>query len=189
LARLNRIINWQDPGPGGFYDDLGNPQNQPHLLRQKTWLEDPLLIRTPIDEHYYTKQVTTDRLSWLDQAHIRYSMGQHPPEDKLTPSQQQRIQAENLPLLTMRYDQLDPAAKYRLRITYCGRFRPETRLIADDKYEIHGPLTQPDPVEPLEFDIPHQATADEQLELKWHLLNNARGAQVSEVWLIKTDPQ
>ncbi|MHC4212588.1 MAG: hypothetical protein ACYSWP_04350, partial [Planctomycetota bacterium] len=189
LAHLDRIINWQKPGPGGFYDDLGDPQNQPHLLRQKTWLEDPQMIRTPIDEHYYTKQQTNHRLSWLDQAHIRYSMGQHPPEAKLAPSQQQRIEAENLPHLTMRYDQLDPAAKYRLRITYSGRFRPESKLIANDKYEIHGPLTQPDPIKPLEFDVPQQATADGTLELKWHLLNNARGAQVAEVWLIKTDLQ
>lgn len=29
---LDAIVNWTNPGPGGFYDDLGDPANQPHLV-------------------------------------------------------------------------------------------------------------------------------------------------------------
>jgi len=186
-ARLNKIVNWEDAGPGGFYDDLGKPGKQPHLVRQQTWFEEPSLIRSPFDEHYYTKQVTADKLSWLDQGHIRYSMGTHPPDNKLSALQQQRIAAEDLPLLTMRYDGLDAGAKYRVRVMYYGRFRPENRLVADGRYEIHGPLVQPDPPKPLEFSVPAQATADGKLTLQWQLVDDARGCQVAEVWLIKDD--
>ncbi|MFN0167844.1 MAG: hypothetical protein ACKV22_15560 [Bryobacteraceae bacterium] len=28
------LIHWTDPGPGGFYDDLGHPERQPHLLKE-----------------------------------------------------------------------------------------------------------------------------------------------------------
>ena len=32
LAKIDAIVNWTNPGPGGFYDDLGNPAQQPHLV-------------------------------------------------------------------------------------------------------------------------------------------------------------
>ena len=33
LAAIDAILRWTDPGPGGFYDDLGDPSRQPHLVR------------------------------------------------------------------------------------------------------------------------------------------------------------
>src|SRR4029077_10492167 len=33
LKGIDGIVNWTDPGPGGFYDDLGDPSRQPHLVR------------------------------------------------------------------------------------------------------------------------------------------------------------
>ena len=33
LAAIDTILRWTDPGPGGFYDDLGDPSRQPHLVR------------------------------------------------------------------------------------------------------------------------------------------------------------
>lgn len=35
LAGINEILHWPDPGPGGFYDDLGNLTLQPHLVRDE----------------------------------------------------------------------------------------------------------------------------------------------------------
>ncbi len=31
LRHIEEIVHWTDPGPGGFYDDLGNLLRQPHL--------------------------------------------------------------------------------------------------------------------------------------------------------------
>ena len=33
LAGIQEILNWTDPGPGGFYDDLGDVTRQAHLVR------------------------------------------------------------------------------------------------------------------------------------------------------------
>ncbi|MBM3736864.1 MAG: hypothetical protein FJW39_13860 [Acidobacteria bacterium] len=34
LAEIDAIVNWKNPGPGGYYDDLGNPALQPHLVME-----------------------------------------------------------------------------------------------------------------------------------------------------------
>lgn len=161
LARIDRIVGWEDPGPGGFYDNLGVEGKQPHLVRQKQWKDDPGFVHSPIEFNTYGPK-STYRQSWLACIFARY----------------------DTPLL-MRYEELDPKARYRLRATYSGPFRPIMRLVADGKYEIHGPLPQPKPMRPLEFDVPQEATADGNLELEWQLTNIVRGCQVAEVWLIK----
>ena len=161
LARIHRILNWEDPGPAGFYDNLGVQGQQPHLVRQREWRYDPGYVHSPIEFNTY-KPRSAYRQSWLVTILTRYD----------TP-------------LRMRYDGLDPEAKYRLRAVYSGPFESVTRLVANGKYEIHPPLPQPEPMRPLEFDIPPEATKDGVLELEWQLTNPRRGCNVGEVWLIK----
>jgi len=161
LARISEIINWQDPGPGGFYDNLGVEGSQPHLVRQKLWRDDPGYVHSPI-EFNVNRPDSNYRQSWLVTALTRY----------------------NTPLV-MQYDNLDPQAQYRLRVVYSGPFDPVIRLVADGQHEVHGPLAQPDPMMPLEFDLPRQATSDGMLRLEWRLMNLRRGPGVAEVWLIK----
>ncbi|MHC4337951.1 MAG: glycoside hydrolase family 20 zincin-like fold domain-containing protein, partial [Planctomycetota bacterium] len=186
LARIDRIVNWDDPGAGGFYDDLGFVGKDAHLVRQKIWQQDPQFLESPIAEQYYTARVSdANKLSWRDQAQIRYRMGVHPPYDKFSPQEQAQSHSQARPLLRMRYEDLDQQVRYRVRVTYHGRFRPTVKLVADGRYEVHGPLTQPDRVRPVEFDVPREATKDGVLELQWQLVNKARGCQVAEVWLIK----
>jgi len=95
--------------------------------------------------------------------------------------------------LRMRYGQLDPKAKYRLRVVYAGdSLQKSIRLVANDTIEIHPMLPKPQPVRPVEFAIPPGATASGQLTLSWTcdgtLGGNGRGCQVSEVWLLKETP-
>src|SRR5579864_1288275 len=42
----DRIVNWEDPGPGGFYDDLGNLEKQPHLVRGLPYAQDPASLQS-----------------------------------------------------------------------------------------------------------------------------------------------
>ncbi|MFN8706266.1 MAG: hypothetical protein ACK526_15525 [Planctomyces sp.] len=169
LSRLQRIIDWENPGPGSFYDDLGCVDRQPHLLpndREKAWHSDPGFISSPQSEFIDrldrgTMAFKHERISWLNQAETLFGAP-----------------------LRMRYTKLDPQAKYRLRVTYAGRFRATMRLVADQTHEIHGPLPQPSPVSPVEFEIPQAATADGALDLQWELIAQ-RGCQVAEVWLIR----
>ncbi|TWU05215.1 hypothetical protein CA54_59030 [Symmachiella macrocystis] len=169
LRRIQQIVDWEDPGPGGYYDDLGRVGRQPHLLpatRENAWKADPGFVSSSQSEfgnrvNGNLLKLNDGKLSWLNQAETLFGKP-----------------------LRMRYTNLDPSAKYRLRVTYTGRFRATMRLLADQSHEIHGPLPQPAEPWPIEFDIPQAATADGVLDLQWELLAQ-RGCQVAEVWLIK----
>jgi len=164
LPMIDRIVHWEDPGPGGFYDDLGNATKQPHLVRTSTQWNDPGFVEGPQEAHYrslnnYSRgQISPLKWSWLD-----YAQG--------TP-------------MMVRYEDLPADAKYRLRVTYHGRFAPVMTLTANGHHEIHGALAMPVPVWPVEFDIPHTLTLDGRLELRWDLVDR-RGCQVAEVWLMR----
>lgn len=156
---IRRILTWEDPGPGGYYDDLGNPSRQPHLVRPKPWRADP----------GYVESTRTDfaipqpgyRQSWIHYAESLYGAP-----------------------ITMRYTGLDPSASYIVRATYSGRYRPTMTLVADGIHEVHGPVATEVPARTREWPVPREATADGVLTLQWKRLSG-RGAQVSEVWLIR----
>ena len=187
LLRLARVADWEDPGSGGFYDDLGCSWKQPHLVKPHPLWDDPAGITTPLEGHSFEKGAP-NRLSWTDTEDALYAAP-----------------------LVLRYDGLDPNSAYRVRATYLGRYNATIRLVADGAYEIHGAYghtlegvrdtvtygdsaavlnpaenTPPPVVTPLEFAIPRKATQDGELELAWQRLTG-RGAQVAEVWLIKAD--
>jgi len=168
LAEIAKIVNWTDPGPGGFYDDLGNPSNQPHLVRGPGAMLDP--------QHFESALLGTS---------VRNGI---PPVNPITWWTHAESLA-NAPL-TMQYDELDPTATYKLRVNYMGDMPPvKIRLTADEATEIH-PLIDKSMPEPIfEFDIPAAVTADGKLTLTWHrepgLGRNGRGCQVSEVWLMR----
>jgi hypothetical protein len=149
-AEIDRILNWTDPGPGGFYDDLGDPARQPHLVRGSTSLE-------------YRPQWPK---SWWTYAESFYDEP-----------------------LQMRYTGLDRTAQYRIRVVYAGDSSPRKIRLAAGALEIHPLMMKPQPVRPIEFDIPRAATSGGELELSWYreagLGGNGRGCQVAEVWLIK----
>ena len=41
LSDIAKIVNYEDAGPGGFYDNLGLVGKDPHLVRNKSWEQDP----------------------------------------------------------------------------------------------------------------------------------------------------
>jgi hypothetical protein len=165
---LDEVVNWTDPGPGGFYDDLGNPSQQPHLVRGLGYEKDPAFLQSSLVGF-------SGRAAW------RSSWWTH---------------AESLvdAPLRMHYDGLDPGAAYKIRVVYAGdspsvKIRLAAGDTANGTLEIHPLLQKPMPVRPLEFDIPRQATGKGELDLSWSrepgLGGNGRGVQVAEVWLIK----
>jgi hypothetical protein len=166
IAAIRAIVNWTDPGPGGYYDDLGNPSQQPHLVQGLPYAEDPQRFKSAMTGFGYRPEW---RLSWMTHAETSWD----------TP-------------LQMRYSSLDPDAAYRVRIVYAGDvFGPNTgiRLVANDKYEIHPPLKKELPVKPVEFDVPLEATRSGTLTLTFTGPSgqggSGRGTQVAEVWLLR----
>jgi hypothetical protein len=163
LKGIDEIVNWTNPGPGGFYDDLGNLTRQRHLVRGPGFDGDPAFLASSLVGFARA----AGRTSWWDHAE---SLNDAP--------------------LKMHYTNLDPAARYKLRVVYGGDSPSrKIRLVADDQFEVHPLIEKPSPVRPVEFDIPVRATEDGDLTLAWTrepgLGGNGRGCQVSEVWLIK----
>lgn len=164
LSAVNEIVNWTNPGIGGYYDDLGNASRQPHLINVNNFEKDPGAMESAFSGFAYKPEW---RRSWFDSAETAFD----------TP-------------LQMRYTNLDRTAQYKIRIVYAGTLpQLKIKLTANDQYEVHPLMTKPAPVKPVEFDIPPAATASGELTLTWDIEpgrgGNGRGRQVSEVWLIK----
>ncbi len=166
LQAIDALLRRTDPGPGGFYDDLGDPARQPHLVKGPGFDEDPAFLESALVS--FSNQLDGPVAWW----HHAESLQDGP--------------------LKMRYSGLDPAARYKVRVVYGGDSPlQKIRLAAgeDESIEIHSLFLKPFPVRPVEFDIPPGATAKGNLTLTWRrtpgLGGNGRGCQVSEVWLIR----
>jgi hypothetical protein len=98
LERLNTIATWENPGPGSFYDDIGNVAQSTHLIRGESLSTDPLMRRhmNP-DFMWWDDGRTRLRQSWVSK--MDWPMG-------------------------LRYDGLDPEAEYTLRTTGLSQCLP-----------------------------------------------------------------
>lgn len=164
LDKINKIVKWTDPGPGGYYDDLGNLTGQPHLLRGKGFTNDPGFMSSSLVGFGCQPEW---RRSWCRHADALYDAH-----------------------LSLVYNDLDPTAVYQVRIVYAGdNFRTRVQLQADGNVQIHPLVEKPFPPEILEFRIPQEVTRDGELKLTWRQEygrgGNGRGSQVAEVWLVK----
>jgi len=173
LAELNTILQRENPGPGGVYVNLGTPVSWAYVKGGHQWAHDPGSLNSArvsfgvgllgeewvhtVDPKSFKGQVTP--LAWMNQINTLYK----------TP-------------LTLAFDPLNPAMRYRLRVAYTGRFRSRIKLVAEE-YLIHDFL-QTGRVPLHEFDIPVAATQDGVLELTWTCPEGERGPQVAEIWLV-----
>lgn len=166
LKKIDSILNWNNPGEGGFYDDLGKSGSQPHLVLGTDYNEDPAFLNAPMSSMVVRRESHKARIS-----SCTYSETLH-----------------DYPL-EMVYPNLNKNAKYRIRVVYGPEAKTEVRLVANDRFEIHPMQPKDMNYTPLEFDIPYDATRDGSLKITWSKPLGAggsgRGVQVAEVWLIR----
>jgi len=168
LAAIDRVVRWTDPGPGGFYDDLSDSSEHPHLRRGASYEEDPAFVRSAQRHFTYRKSSQPLRIAW------RCFTG-----------------ALNDEAFEMHYEDLDQSACYKVRIVY-SELTPDVkvRLESNDGIEIHPFISRPVPPQPLEFTIPGEATQAGRLTLRWWrepgLGGSGTGCEVAEVWLMKS---
>lgn len=66
LARIDIIHAWEDPGTGGYYDDIGNVAKSPHVVRGEGTNTDPNYDRNPApDCMWWDNGRTRARHSWV----------------------------------------------------------------------------------------------------------------------------
>jgi hypothetical protein len=164
LDEIEGLVNRVNPGPGGFYDDMGTLPSFGRIRNEVAWEDDPGTLRSPRIAFYYKVNRDSDKnfpLAWKNQACVIYE----------TP-------------LRFFWDNLDPNAEYKIRVAYTGRRGKRVRLVANDVYKIHDLVKTLNP--PIrEYDIPTEATSSGRLELMWDCGEGYRGSQVSEIWLMK----
>jgi len=183
LRRIAAIVNWRNPGPGGFYDDLGKLTGQQHLVRGVGFDKDPQFLES---SHITTATPAEgSRSPFSGDSTLVVAMGPLPAGPF---SWWDHAETYFDAPLKMRYTDLDRRAQYRVRVVYVGgNMQALIRLQADDRLEVH-PLIKKE-ILAMEFDIPREATADGELTLTWRQGPGSRGAgrgcQVAEVWLMR----
>jgi hypothetical protein len=96
-ARLEELAKWEHPGPGSFYDDIGNIAKSPHEVRNEK-LAGPL---SDVDN-----MPLPGLMFWID-------------KDPLARARQSWFSDEGWPV-ALKYTGLDPEADYVVRTTGCG---------------------------------------------------------------------
>jgi hypothetical protein len=159
---LKHAVLYEDPGPGGFYDDAGAPGRQPHLIKGDS----------------YDASRRLDPENRPSQNTIAYSL-------------------EETGSVVFRYDALDPAAAYSVRLTMVlPRYwqdtgqappdAPQMQNILADGERIAKDVTVPQfTAGQFEYEVPQSATSDGVLELTVERGTGSRGVTVSEVWLMR----
>lgn len=175
LREIRALVNRASPGPGGYYDDLGDPSNQPHVVPGPGFQDDPEFRRSRL----ISFGLRGTGAAFGGRNYLDYPMQWWRHAEALHDLE-----------LTLDYPDLDPAAAYRLRVVYTGdRTEPRVRAVANGTVEIHPLMARPVPFAPLEFDIPPAATTSGRLRLTFHrekgLGDAGRGMAVSEVWLLR----
>ncbi len=86
----------------------------------------------------------------------------------------------------MHYTDLDPEARYKVRVVYSD-LQPQirVRLVANDGIEVHPFILKKHPRQPMEFDVPQEATRGGELTLTWHR-EPGRGASAWGVKCLKS---
>jgi hypothetical protein len=168
MKAIEEVLNWANPGPGGFYDDLGDLSRQPHLVRGLGSVADPEFRASPLVGFDYPDPFGDELpISWKRWAESLFDAP-----------------------LELHYTGLNTRERYRVRVVYSGDNRmAKIRMTCNGDSEIHPFMRKPWPPRPLEFDLPSEATAEGELTLIWNrepgLGGNGRGCQVAEVWLIR----
>ncbi|MEZ5105050.1 MAG: hypothetical protein R2757_11180 [Draconibacterium sp.] len=162
LQMVHEILNRTNPGPGGFYDNLGTEASFSRVKAKKKAEEDPGTHFYP--RRNYIRGVVPMPVSWKVQMATLYEE----------------------PLVLV-YENLDPNSEYKIRINYIGgigRGQSKMKLIANGEYIVHDFIdTEGKPIQ--EFNLPKEAYSEGKMELSWTCGKGERGAPVAEVWIIK----
>lgn len=158
---LHQIAHYEEAGPGGYYDDAGDPGRQPHLVKGDSY----------------------DASSWMDpnnrpsQNTIAYSL--EDPEGvvfryaDLDPAAEYRLRVT---MAAPRMPGSDAATEGVKRLQ---------NIRVDDEYLVRDVEIPTYTAQMFEYDVPQSVTGDGILELTFERGTGSMGVVVSEVWLLK----
>ena len=162
VQALKVIAEWEHPGPGSFYDEVGNVAKSPHVRRGEGNLGEILQERVPTpDVMWWDDGRSRQRLSWI--SFMNWPVG-------------------------LRYEGLDPKARYVLRMTGYGE-----ALVRVDGDRVAPTLYGKGIGELKEFDVPQRCLADGRITVTFDRpsepgVNWRQQSRLNEVWLLRIVP-
>jgi hypothetical protein len=161
IAALEEIANWENPGPGGYYDDIGNVAKSAHVLRGEPWATDPLMHKQD-----------TPNFSWWDDGASRQRLS--------------FISSMRWPI-ALEYNGLDSTKNYSIRTTGFGEclLKINGQRVAHTRYgKGIGEIKEfPVPAELIK-NGKISLTFD---DINEENINWRQQSRLTEVWLIKGD--
>jgi hypothetical protein len=159
VPALRTIGGWEDPGPGGFYDNVGNISRSPHVLKGQSWMVKPLQVdANGPGFDWWDNGFSRKRLSWM--INMRWPLG-------------------------VEYTDLDSTAQYTVRVTGYGEclLKANGQRLSPSKY---GRGTGEIKEFPVPSQLIKQGTLLLTWDdLNEEFLNWRQQSRVNEVWLIK----
>jgi hypothetical protein len=174
LQKIDAILQRNNPGPGGFYDNFGSPKSWDRVKSRISRTEDPGSLLSPrvsfgvgLRGEEWVHDITakgfdgqSTPLSWMNQVTALYDVP-----------------------LEIAYNNLDPKSSYTIKVAYTGRFPSKIKMVVDD-IPVHDYIKTG--IQPIyEFEVPTEALSDGNVEFKWTCGEGERGSQVAEIWIIK----
>lgn len=158
--RLRVIAAWEHPGPGSYYDDIGNAGKSPHVLRSEEVFTEPGEEAHPEPTHWWWDNgLSRARLSW------QITM--------------------NWPMAVV-YEGLDPDAAYTVRLTGYGKFlmridgeRVEPTVRGKEAGDFTEFAVPAEAIQDRKLTLTWDAPTDEG-HLNWR-----QHSRLAEVWLLK----
>lgn len=165
---IDEITQWENPGPGGFYDCFGLVCQSNRVIQGLEYEKDPNFLLSPMKRYPYRKDPNPMRLSW------RGSIGT----------------MQDTPL-EIQYQGLDPKSDYRLQVIYSNQALEIKISLCSKDTIIHPFIDKPNPPEKLEFKISRTLIQDGKMNLMWKREpgkgGTGTGCEVCEIWLIRED--
>lgn len=169
VAALARLGDRWGMSDFALYDDLGDPGNEPHLVRGPGYSDDPQYWRSAID-----------------------GVAEHVPDEGWRMAELSYAEALYEQPLTLHYDGLEPGRRYRLRYSWAGEDYVLPLTLTANGVPLPVPATRSRNPERVEVDIPPALTASGTLDLVWSrpagIGGGGRGRQIAEAWLIPLHP-
>lgn len=160
LSTIASLVEWEDPGGGGYYDALGVGVLQgraPRLERGEGWIADPALYYTTLNAAFYYDASKKEaapppvRAAWRS---FTQSVGEDYP-------------------VALKYQGLDPYADYVLTVlffatnlTHSGGGNTELNLLKAGRTVLQGPALSPFPMRPVSFAVPRNETQSGALRVE-----------------------
>jgi hypothetical protein len=177
LMREN-ILNRANPGPGGFYDSLGDPESWHRFPDLKDWQDDPGNTANPFKSFPVHLRLLDDKQdemrgipqAWQKTASVLYAVP-----------------------MKVKYDNLDPDAEYTLKIKYIAHnseILAKTVNLQANGENLKYNATNMEARRPLvSFDLPKRVTAGGVLVLTWFTPCGEPTTSVAEIFLTKRKTQ